>query len=69
MTVQGERVAQTQATMDLFAAFAKRAYPDIGVTLRNLCDITDPLAAEVLNAIHAERRRRMSAATREERRG
>jgi len=74
---------QRDRTRDLFAAFATHVagkpedvFPRdaiehgmVQVVLWALTDIRDPMSGHVLNAIHAERRRRMSAATREERRG
>lgn len=73
-----------ERTDDRFTAFADRILlndPDalsdqdeidqahICLALWGLANIIDPLAADVLDAIHAERRRRLSAATREGRRG
>ena len=75
MSTQPAHDPQRERTMDLFAAFAKSIFPNSmsGVTaargtLYTLLDIDNPRAAEVLDAIHAERRRRQSAATRAERR-
>lgn len=82
MTTQPAHVTPRESTRDLFAAFAQAIISSdepeetdedeamtIRATLWLLTDVTDPLTFEVLAAIHAERRRRMSAATREERRG
>lgn len=75
MTTQPAHDPQRDRPRDLFAAFAASLYPNspsvalaVRLTLAQLCQLTDPMSGHVLDAIHAERRRRLSAATREGRR-
>lgn len=75
MTTDAERDSQQQLVRELAALFAASIYPNNStyapaseMTIAQLCRTDDPLAFDVLQAIHAERRRRLSDKTREERR-